>query len=133
MPLQAPNQLQTALRRVATAMHVSATPVIFTQGEPSRGIYLIEKGEVRFSLRSERDNTVFERNLGSGSLLGLPATINNAPYSATATAVQDSELAFVSRDDLLALMRREPMIAMSILQLLSQEIHDMREVIVHAR
>ena len=105
------------------------------QGEPSRGVYLIESGSVRLSLEPgpEAEKPIYERVMGSGSLLGLPATINNLPYSATAMAIEDTELSFVAREDLLALMMKSSAMAITILQLLSQEIHDMRNVIVNAK
>ena len=132
LPLQAPGELQDALRTTSKTIRTTATPVIFRQGEAARGVFLVEKGTVKLSIRSEQDDTIFERVLGAGSLLGLPATINNVPYTATATVVEDAELTFVSRDELLEMMR-QPALAMKILQLLSQEINDMRGVIVGGR
>ena len=125
----APGDLQKALRSVSKSCKLSATPVIFHQGDPAKGVYLVESGSVKLSLESERHKTVYERTMLPGALLGLPATINDAPYSATATAAEDTLLAFVSREELLDLMRRDSVVAMTVLKMLSQEIHEMRGVI----
>lgn len=133
LPLQAPTDLQKALRTVAKSVSATRSPVLFRQGEAARGVFLVESGSVRLSLEGEGDDPILERVMGRGSVLGLPATINNVPYSATATVVEDAKLAFISREQLLELMMHEPATAMAILQLLSQEIHAMREIIVDNR
>lgn len=132
LPLQAPTSLQKALRMIAKTVSATKSPVVFRQGEAPRGVFLVESGSVRLSLRGEGDDAIYERVMGRGSVLGLPATINNVPYSATATVVEDAELAFISREQLLALMMHEPPMAMAILKLLSQEIHSMRQVIARS-
>lgn len=125
----APDDLRKALLSVSKSCRVSPTPVIFRQGDAARGVYLVESGSVKLSLEGERRKTVYERTMRPGALLGLPATINDAPYSATATAAEDTLLAFVSREELLELMQRDSAVAMTVLKMLSQEIHEMRGVI----
>ena len=125
----APEDLRKALLSISKSCKLSATPVIFRQGDPAKGVYLVESGSVKLSLEGERHKSVYERTMRPGALLGLPATINDAPYSATATAAEDTLLAFVSREELLELMRRDPAVAMTVLKMLSQEIHEMRGVI----
>ena len=66
------------------------------------------------------------RTLGPGSVVGLPAAVSGEPYSLTAEAVQDCELDFISRKDLLALLQHNTTAALQILQILSEEIYQMR-------
>src|SRR5690242_18062665 len=103
-PLRAPEQLQQELRRVSKSYHSPSGRVIFRHGDPASGVFLVESGSIRLSFQSDENQTIYERALGQGSLLGLPATINAAPYSATAIANEDCELIFVPRDELLGLM-----------------------------
>ena len=58
--------------------------------------------------------------------MGLPATVSGEPYSLTAEAAQDCELDFISRKGLLDLLRRNTTAALQILQILSEEIYQMR-------
>lgn len=66
------------------------------------------------------------RTLGPGSLVGLPATVSGEPYSLTAEAAQDCALDFIARKDLLALLQHNTTAALQILQILSEEIYQMR-------
>jgi len=59
-------------------------------------------------------------------MVGLPATVSGEPYSLTAEVVQDCALDFIPRKELLALLRRNTTAALQILQILSEEIYQMR-------
>ena len=100
--------------------------LLFQTGKTSSGIYLILSGRVQTSLE---DASKGSRIADSGSLLGVPATINGAAYSITAIVKEDAELIHVSRAQLLELMRTNPAVALSIIDLLSREVRELRLVI----
>lgn len=135
LPLQASVALQQALRKISVPMRIARSSLLFAQGDRAKGIYLIETGSVGLSLKIHRSGrTVCQRTLGKRSLLGLPAAINDVGYSLTAKAVEDLEVAFISREKLMEEMSQNIWLAMEILRILSYEIHDMREIVIgHAR
>ena len=99
---------------------------MFRRGTPSRGAYLIRRGQVELSL--EGGGTLYPtRLLGSGSIVGLPASFSGEPYSLTAIAVKNCELGFISRSQLLKLLRENTTVALQLLQILSEEIAQMRQ------
>ena len=64
---------------------------IFREGEPGTYAYLIETGKVEISAATK--GTKFELNvLGPGDLFGEMALIDNHSRSATATALEDTEV-----------------------------------------
>jgi CRP-like cAMP-binding protein len=67
------------------------------------------------------------RNLGSGSVLGLPATLSGEKYSLTAEVTADSRFAFVPRQAVLNLLSRNSDLSLQVMHLLSGEISSMRE------
>jgi CRP-like cAMP-binding protein len=99
--------------------------ILFQTGKTSSGIYLVVNGRVQTSMGNDRVARIAE----AGSLLGVPATINGAAYSITATVKDDAELIHVSRVQLLELMRTNPAVALSIIDLLSREVRELRLVI----
>ena len=86
-------------------------------------MFLIRKGKVRLDLDG---TSIASRTLGPGSLLGLPATLNQKPYSLTATAIEDCRLDFIDRDAVLQLLRENTFVCFQALQVLGTEITDMR-------
>jgi CRP-like cAMP-binding protein len=97
--------------------------MLFQEGKTSSGIYLVVSGRVQTSMAND---VKVARTAEAGSLLGVPATINGAAYSITATVKEDAELIHVSRAQLLELMRTNPAVALSIIDVLSKEVRELR-------
>jgi len=139
--------LQTQLRRVGAAPHMTnftvteelraqlkaiSTPisrgkgaVLFQQGDAPLGIYLIEQGKVALHLDCGR-RTFPTRVVGRGCIIGLPGTLSGTGYSLTAETVEECKLEFVAREQLLAFLRDNPGQCFQLVELLSQEISELR-------
>jgi CRP-like cAMP-binding protein len=68
---------------------------LFKQGNTPRGLHLVCEGEVNLTLLSPTGNIVTSFSALPGSVLGLPAVMENAPYSLSAVACKDSEIGFL--------------------------------------
>ena len=129
LPLQASADLQQKLRKISIPVRLTKSSLLFKQGEKPKGVYLVESGSIALMLKLVRGRTVYERNVGKGSVLGLPASVNDTAYSLTAKALCDVDVAFVPRENLIAEMDRNISLAIEILRVLSQEVQAMRDVI----
>ena len=118
-------ELNKALRTVSKSLKKKKGDVLFRAGEQARGAFLVKRGKVQLQLEGA-GGLYPTRVLGSGAVVGLPATVSGEPYSLTAQATQDCELNFISRKDLLALLQNNTTAALQILQILSEEIYQMR-------
>lgn len=119
--------LQTSLCRYSSStMEVKAREYLFRQGEEARGCYLIKRGVLSLFMESSSGKRILGRELGAGCVVGLPATINGNPLSLTCRVVEDAEVAFLSRNDLMELMSKDVGAAMKILDLLSTEVQSTR-------
>ena len=106
-------------------MHKKKGAVLFRAGALSRGAFLVRKGQVELTL--EGGGALYPtRVLGPGSLIGLPATVSGEPYSLTAVAIKDCDLDFIPRARVTKLLRTNTTVALQILQILSEEIAQMR-------
>lgn len=129
LPLQASADLQQELRKISIPLRLTKSSLLFEQGERPKGVYLVENGSVALMLKLVRGRTVYERNAGTGSVLGLPATVNDTAYSLTARALCDVDLAFVPRENLFETMNKNISLTIEILRVLSQEVQAMRDVV----
>jgi CRP/FNR family transcriptional regulator, polysaccharide utilization system transcription regulator len=102
--------------------------VLFRQGDPPVGVFVIKDGYAVLTMRSGA-RIVMLAVTGRGSILGLPAAIGNSAYSLTADVVQNSRVDCVSREDLLDLMRTDPGLSWRLLQILSTEVRAAREAL----
>jgi CRP-like cAMP-binding protein len=118
-------ELKAGLEQLATTVFKSKGTILFRRGDDVTGAYLIRSGRVSLALDCE--TPVYPpRILGPGAIVGLPATVSGNPYSLTAKVVEDSELAFVSRDAVLECLQDNPLLCFQVMDMLSSEISDIR-------
>lgn len=119
-------KLIEALAKRASSLPSKQGQMLFRQGEPCKGLYILENGEAALVLQSPAGRGVMCLYAGSGSLLGLPAVVGGEPYSLTATIRKDSEVRFVSRADFESLIQDEPWLYPSVLQIMAAEVRSAR-------
>jgi CRP/FNR family cyclic AMP-dependent transcriptional regulator len=86
------------------------------------GLFIVMRGSVRITQRSTSDGVRPLALLGPGEMFGEMALMDVEPRSATATAITPT-LAFVTPIfDLLAMLRRNPEVAIALLAQMSQRI-----------
>ncbi len=102
--------------------------VLFQMGQPCRGAFLIRSGQVQLSMDTA-SSLYPARTVGSGFVVGLPATFSGEPYSLTAEAKTRCHLEFIPRQKLLSLLHQNPGAGFQILRLLSEEIFHIRKVV----
>jgi CRP-like cAMP-binding protein len=117
-------EVRSALTLCGERVEREKGSALFQQGERSSGMFLVLRGKIQTKIGWSGD--LLPRLAGAGSLLGVPATINGEAYSISATVEEDAELIQVSRARLLELMRSNPKVALSIIDLLSKEVREMR-------
>jgi CRP-like cAMP-binding protein len=66
----------------------------------------------------------------AGSLLGLPGTIANEPYTMTALVQSGSEVKFITRSDFEDMIQADPCLYPKVLQVLAGEVRAARRAIL---
>jgi CRP-like cAMP-binding protein len=129
VPFKVDSELESKFVAKATSVTKRAGALLFKQGDSVNGLYILKAGKARLTLRSTNGHIHFEEVVEPGGLLGLPAAISGNPYSLTAEVVDDSELSYLSRQELVGLMQNDISLSMRLVELLSQEVRAMREII----
>ncbi len=78
---------------------------VFKRGEPGDEAYLIERGRVVISVPGESDQIVVA-TLKHGDVFGEMALLDSRPRTATATALEDTTLIPISREQVESKLRR---------------------------
>jgi CRP/FNR family transcriptional regulator len=124
------HELLAGLECLATVISKPKGAILFRRGDDVSGLFLIRSGRV--SLGLDCATRVYpDRTLGPGAVAGLPATVSGNPYSLTAKVVEDSELAFVPRDAVLACLQNNPRLCFQVMDMLSGEISGVRSAFKH--
>ncbi len=122
-------ELIAALQTQAAVYSRPKSTILFRQGDPARGVYLLLEGSARLLLHRDDNRTVLVRTVGPGYLLGLPGTILSRSYLFTAKLAQDSRVAFIESADLLNFLRQHSDLCFDVVELLGGELLDMPPVI----
>ncbi len=97
--------------------------ILFAESRPVRGIYILCDGRARLSIGSESGKRLTLRIAGPGEVLGLGAVLSNTPYEVTAEVLDDSQVVFVRRKELVKFLREHRTVCMQAVQMLSQDLH----------
>jgi CRP/FNR family transcriptional regulator len=97
--------------------------VLFEEGRPARGIYVLCDGRAKLAISSGNGRRLTLRIAGPGEMLGLSASLSGAAYEVTAELLDNSQVAFVRRKDLLRFLRLHRDACMQVVHLLSQDLH----------
>lgn len=92
--------------------------VLMEEGQPGQTDFmlLVLEGEVSVKTYATSDAASIDMSLlGPGSLIGEMGVLDGAPRSATCVAVSDLVVARLARQDLLALVRKDPQVGASLL------------------
>ncbi len=94
----------------------SAGEVLFSEGEPCSGLYLIASGRVRiFKASPSGREQVLAVEVPGHSIAELPV-FDGGSYPASASALEPAELLFVSRKDFRSVCLEHPEVALKVLQ-----------------
>jgi CRP/FNR family transcriptional regulator len=97
--------------------------LLFTEGRPSRGVYMLCDGRAKLSICSESGKRLMLRVAGPGEVLGLGACLSGEPYELTAELLDAAQVVFIKRKDLLKYLRDNPTICMEVVRHLSDDLH----------
>jgi CRP/FNR family transcriptional regulator len=125
-PFCAPPELFVSMQKLCQPQEYKAETVLFSVGDPPRGIFLIFTGAVRLTLPGQGNAKGFDRLAGPNCILGLPSTITNKPYSLRARVLEDAQLGFVPRSEVNDYFRIHPDICYEVLNVLAEEIRRVR-------
>jgi CRP/FNR family transcriptional regulator len=107
----------------------SAGELIFSEGEPCNGLHIIARGKVRIfkTSVSGREQVLAVNNPGE-SVAELPV-FDGGPFPASAIAIEDTEMAFISRRDFQAYCMEHPEVSLKVLSVVGQRLRGLVGII----
>jgi CRP-like cAMP-binding protein len=103
--------------------------VIFEDGSMGDYMYVIRTGEVKVTKMSEDGREKILEILGEGEFFGEMALLDRQPRSASVKTTRACTLLALSRQDFIALLRRDPDISLELIRELSRRLRETDEQI----
>ena len=100
---------------------------IYQEGTYSHKIYLILKGVVKCHTMDEDGKELITSLYRADDFLGFTSFIDNIPYQESATAIEDVELAGISKENLKQVLEKNHNISLELMELLTGNIKDIKQ------
>ncbi len=96
--------------------------MLFAEGDPCAGLYIVASGRVRIFKTSHSGREHVLAMEGPGSSIAELPVFDGGPYPASAAAVDASQLVFVSRDSFRAVCLEHPEVSLKVLQVVGSRL-----------
>jgi CRP-like cAMP-binding protein len=96
--------------------------IVFHEGSRSDFAFIIENGQVEVSRKRRDGNIEVIDILGHNDIFGEIGMIDGGPRSATVTALENSKVTMISREDLNIMARKDPNAWFPIIKALSARL-----------
>ncbi len=113
-----------------TSKIVKRGEVLFNEGEQVNGVFCIKDGVCKVSKMSENGRDQVIKLITKGDLLGERSLITGGASNLTARALNDMEICFIPKDEIVRDLKQNNNFTMSMLKDLATSLRDADEVIV---
>jgi len=101
--------------------------VIYYEGDKGNGLYLVISGKVKTVKMAQDGRELMTGIYIADEYLGINATLTNDSYGDTATALEDSTLCLIPKEQLERLLNLYPDVAREFIKLLANNVKDKEE------
>ncbi len=100
---------------------------IYQERDHSNKIYLLLKGVVKTHRMEEGGKELITALYRADDFLGFTSFADNLPYQESATAVEDAELAALSKEEIKSIIEENRSLSLELMQLLTNNLSDVKE------
>lgn len=105
--------------------------VIYYEGDAVTGIYLVLHGKVKTLKLAPDGRQLMTAIYTDDQYFGIPSLLLNEPYAETAEALEDTTLCLLPKDMLEKLLNQYPDIARQFIRILSNDLLDREQQLMH--
>jgi CRP/FNR family transcriptional regulator len=123
-----PPELQMLAARSVRKLF-STGELLFSEGEPCNGLHIIARGKVRlFKTSVNGREQVLSVNVSGESVAEIPV-FDGGPYPASAVALEETEIVFISRRDFNAYCLEHPEVPLKVLTVVGARLRNLVGII----
>ncbi|MDB5126177.1 response regulator [Mucilaginibacter sp.] len=105
--------------------------VIYYDGDKGNGLYIILSGKIKTMKLAEDGRELMTGIYATDDYIGVNAMLANEPYADTATALEDSQLCLIPKEQLDELINQYPDVAREFISILANDVRDKEEQLLH--
>lgn len=108
--------------RIKITCQFKAGQMVFYAGNDPLGLFTVGRGLIKLESISPTGSAHTLRFVGPGGVLGYRSLFANEPYHANAVAMEDSELCFIAKNEMIKLFQEHPEVAMNLMTYLAKDL-----------
>ena len=101
--------------------------IIYSEGQHSNNVYLILKGIVKTHKMDENGKELITTLYKPDDFLGFTSFEENIPYQESATAVEDVEVAAISKQDLKEILGNSKDVTLELVNVLTENLSEIKQ------
>ncbi|MFV9550305.1 Crp/Fnr family transcriptional regulator [Algibacter sp. PT7-4] len=114
-----------------TSKVIKKGEVIFEEGETLNGVYCVKDGICKLSKLSENGKDQIVKMVVKGQLLGQRSLISNESSNLQAVALNDMEVCFIPKNEIIADLKKNPKFSFDVLQDMAHDLKEADDIIVN--
>lgn len=103
---------------------------IYKEGSMPRGLYFLCSGKVKTSLSNEQGKELITGLYKEGDFFGYLSLLEGEKYRDSATALEDSEICMIPKDDFFSLIYTNPQVSQKFIRIMSNNLLDREEQLI---
>lgn len=103
------------LQKLARRKSYSENQIIFSEGDRSDFLPVIERGKIKMVRYPDIDKEVIIGIFGEGEMFAIPPVFDGAPYPSTAVAMEETTLLLLYRQDFLRLLKESSVFSFAVI------------------
>jgi CRP-like cAMP-binding protein/CheY-like chemotaxis protein len=121
------NDLKNFFDDSGKIINFSEGEIIYEEGQNSNYIYLISKGLVKCNKLDEQGKELTTALHQEDDLFGYTSFTQNIPYQETVTAIKDTKLVAISKNDLKDVLNNNHQVTLDLIQLLTNDLTGVKD------
>jgi CRP-like cAMP-binding protein len=118
-----------ALATRVSKKHIQRGELLFGEGDSCTGLFVVAAGQIRLFKVSPAGREQVLAVRGPGSSFGEPVVFDGGNYAASASALEDAEVLFLSRKDFQNCCREHPEVALKVIAELGSRLRHLAGIV----
>jgi CRP/FNR family cyclic AMP-dependent transcriptional regulator len=110
------DEILQAVTEVARMRHYSPDEIIFLEGDPCAGLFIVQSGRVKIFEISVEGREQSLHFVGPGRSFNDVAALDGGPNPATVVAMQPTTCVVIDRDSMVRLVKSYPALALAVIE-----------------
>jgi CRP/FNR family transcriptional regulator len=120
-----------AVEHEKQSIHLKKGELLFAEGTTPQGLYCVSKGKLKLAKMGEDGKEQILRLINSGDIIGYRALLSADKYNASAYALEDGDICFISKKMFLSLLQNDTSLSLEMMKILGNDLKKAEAHITH--